>query len=71
VHKVVELFANRVVERNLWKHDKFYLRGRASIEKVRRSVEFFLPFHLSVPTFLPILGFCGSLILDDHFRACL
>jgi hypothetical protein len=37
-------FANRVVERNLWKHDKFYQRGRACIEKVRGSVEFFFPF---------------------------
>jgi hypothetical protein len=27
-------FANWVVERSLWKHDKFYLRGRALIEKV-------------------------------------
>jgi hypothetical protein len=64
-------FANRVVERRLWKHDKFYLRGRACIEKVRESAEFFFAFSFVICTFLPNFDFYGSLILDNHFLACL
>jgi hypothetical protein len=48
--KLIELFANRVVERRTMIND--YLRGRPCIESVRRSVNFellpclelFLPF---------------------------
>jgi hypothetical protein len=36
--KLVELFANRVVERRNMIND--YLRGRACIERVRGSVDF-------------------------------
>jgi hypothetical protein len=36
--KLVELFANRLVERRNMIND--YLRGRACIENVRRSVDF-------------------------------
>jgi hypothetical protein len=49
------------------KHDKFYLRGRAFIEKVRGVLSLALLSHLSFATFLPTLGFCGFLFLDDHF----
>jgi hypothetical protein len=41
-----------MVERSLWKYDKFYQRGRACIEKVRESVEFFFAFSFVVYRFL-------------------
>jgi hypothetical protein len=37
------------------------------MEKVRGVLSFSLLFHLSFAPFLPNLGFCGSLILDDNF----
>jgi hypothetical protein len=49
------------------KHDKFYQRGRACIEKVRGSVELLFVFLFVFAAFLPNLEFCGSIILDDHF----
>jgi hypothetical protein len=64
------------------KYDKFYQRGEFAlrklggvlsfyflpcIEKVMGVLSFSLLFQLSFAAFLPILGFCGSLILDDHF----
>jgi hypothetical protein len=44
--KLVELFVNRVVERRNMIKD--YLRGRACIESIRRSVDFELLCILSV-----------------------
>jgi hypothetical protein len=49
------------------KHDKFYIRGELALRKLEGVLSFSLPFYLSVPAFLSILGFCSSLILDDHF----
>jgi hypothetical protein len=47
-------------------------KGRElALRKLGGVLSFSLPFHLLVTTFLPILGFGGSLILDDHFYACL
>jgi hypothetical protein len=40
------------------------------MEKVRGVLSFSLLFHLSFAPFLPNLGFCGSLILDDNFLTC-
>jgi hypothetical protein len=48
-----------------------FSKERAYIEKVRGVYSFSLLFHLSFAAFLLILDFCGSLILDDHFLACL
>jgi hypothetical protein len=66
--KWLNSFANRVVERSLWKHDKLYLSGRACIEKVRGSVEFFFAFSFVICRFIANswVLWC-SLILDDHF----
>jgi hypothetical protein len=73
--KLVELFANRVIERRNMLND--YLRGRACIESVKGvlilsfCVEFelfllfgaflssSLAFCLALPLFLPSAGFCG------------
>jgi hypothetical protein len=73
--KLVELFANRVVERRNMIND--YLRGRACIESVRGSVDFklllcfklfllflaflssSLPFYLDLPLFMAVVSFCG------------
>jgi hypothetical protein len=45
--------------------------GELALRKLGGVLSFSLLFHLSVTTFLPIFGFCGSLILDDYFLACL
>jgi hypothetical protein len=67
--KLVELFANRVVDRRNMINN--YLRGRAYIESVMGSVVFellywfwvfpssILPFCLALPLFVPFAGFCG------------
>jgi hypothetical protein len=53
-------FANWVVERSLWKHDKFYLRGgELALRMLGGVLSFSLLFHLSFVAFLPILEFCG------------
>jgi hypothetical protein len=45
-----------------------FTKGRElALRKLGRVLSFSLPFHLLVATFFPILRFCGSLILDDHF----
>jgi hypothetical protein len=41
--------------------------GELALRKLWWLLSFSLPFHLLVPAFLTILGFCGSLIIDDHF----
>jgi hypothetical protein len=66
--KLVELFANRVVERRNMINN--YLSGRACIESVRESwfqgecwfwvfLNYSLPFCLALPLFLPFIGFYG------------
>jgi hypothetical protein len=52
--KLVELFANRVVERRNMIND--YLRGRDCIERVRGSIDFEL--LCSFLAFLALLSFC-------------
>jgi hypothetical protein len=49
----------------------FMKGGELALRKLGGVLSFSLLFHLSVTTFLPIFGFCGSLILDDYFLACL
>jgi hypothetical protein len=65
--KLVELFANRVVERRNMIND--YLRGRACIERVRGSVDF-EPFLLLSASVLILSFSCYSelfLALPYHF----
>jgi hypothetical protein len=56
--KLVELFANRVVERRNMIND--YLRGRACIESVRRvcSAEFFLTLLCHFTWLCRFYAFC-------------
>jgi hypothetical protein len=42
-------------------------RGEFALRKLGGVLSFSFPFHLSVAAFLPVLGFCGSLILNDYF----
>jgi hypothetical protein len=69
--KLIELFANRVIERRNMIND--YLRERACIESVMGSLisggvlilsfcfafELFLLFSLFLPLFVPFVGFYG------------
>jgi hypothetical protein len=45
--------------------------GELALRKLGGVLSFSLLFHLLFFVFLPILGFYGSLILDDNFLACL
>jgi hypothetical protein len=42
--------------------------GELVLRKLGRPLSFSLLFHLLVAAFLPIPGFGGSLILNDHFK---
>jgi hypothetical protein len=66
--KLVELFANRVVERRNMIND--YLRGRACIERFRGSVDFeflcwFWDFALVWAFLALLMAFTVFLLLDD------
>jgi hypothetical protein len=41
--------------------------GELALRKLWEVLSFSLLFYLSIVAFLPILGFYGSIILDDHF----